>query len=146
MFTQPSWRPIPWEDIFSVNKQGPARRAGLRGCLLGGSRFGVMCVYDTPVMARLAGNDGVIVFLTGRRGCGLLLREVRGNAGRATGGPALRTWQTATQAHSLKNRNSQGQRAFFCDEFSQKGKIKYLKRISTLSMLTLFRILRRREK
>lgn len=146
MFTQPSWRPIPWEDIFSVNKQGPARRAGLRGCLLGGSRFGVMCVYDNPVIARLAGNDGVIVFLTGRRGCGLLLREVRGNAGRATGGPALRTWQTATQAHSLKNRNSQGQRAFFCDEFSQKGKIKYLKRISTLSMLTLFRILRRREK
>ena len=29
---------------------------------------------------------------------------------------------------------------------SQKGKIKYLKRISTLSMLTLFRILRRRKK
>ena len=105
-----------------------------------------MCVYDNPVIARLAGNDGVIVFLTGRRGCGLLLRKVRGDADRATGGPALRTWQTATQAHSLKNRNSQGQRAFFCDEFSQKGKIKYLKRISTLSMLTLFRILRRREK
>ena len=35
MFTQPSWRPIGWEDIFSVNEQGPARRAGLRGCLLG---------------------------------------------------------------------------------------------------------------
>jgi len=86
------------------------------------------------------------VFLTGRRGCGLLLKEVRGSAGRATSGSALRTWQTATQAHSLKNRNSQGQRAFFCEKVSQKGKIKYLKRISTLSMLTLFRILRRRKK
>lgn len=78
MFTQPSWRPIGWEDIFSVNEQGPARRAGLRGCLLGAapsaavepwtiykpavSHFGVMRVYDNPVIARKAGNDGVSCF------------------------------------------------------------------------------------